>query len=672
MKRLLFVLALILSLAANVRAAIIYVECSITDTGGTGASGDPYHALDDALDNAAPGDIIYVSGICREQVLTIADANVTIRTTPGDTNNALITGGSSTIGDSGVTTGVVLWKGLSPTWQATSWTDVGAATDGAGGRYWSATINNLSAVSIASVTIGWEANVDIYGRRYGHLRSTPTSAATVASTEGSYWIDTSGTPDIIYVNPYGAVTDMSAKRVRLCRNDEGMNATGIDGITIDRVDFGPHCENSSTNNAGSASWNLIFVGGSNITVENCNFWDCGRHAVGWTNATSNQTIQNCVVRNCWAGGARYSDNTLYVVQTGSGGTIRDVLFDQCTASCYGRLDEAGTDLDSIAAYVGFYAHGAADVIKGLTFTRCYVQGFSDTDINVQGWGIEDTTNAANYRNFDTYPVKLIECKALGIEAAVTSSRSIAMKRCWFNTEDYAATANAGMNSYTTSCLWPNGTNARMYAESCVFVTNTGQASGDERAINWEGQLCLLNNVFIDYNTLTNPAARYDVFIREGTNEDELYVVQNIFARYLKSTGLAVTTAAGLLLTYDADVTFASNCWIGMSVPGMPAAAGGSAAIDTWVEWFAIETAAASDQYATASVGLQLKYPLFSTLTGEMVPGTLMSRYRSIRSTFLPEYGINENEYNGQWGPFQFGDQLEFGGGDTTIRNRSRP
>ena len=698
MKRLIAALVVLLALVAvPARAAEWYVEGDPDDVNGVGSSADPFHSLTSAIAAASAGDTIYIKGVIREDVITISKS-LNFKKWQGFANNALVTGNSTSVEDPGITTGSVLWRGMTPTWAATTWTNVGAATDGAGGRYFSITINNLSSVSIASVTVDWERNIDIYGRRYGHLLLV-ANAAAVASTDGSYYIDTTPNPDVLYVNPYGRVDatatpasnipDMTYKVVRLVRHNEGMSATAVDNISFERIDFGPFCEPTATNTAGSAAWCLLFVGSSNVHLDHCNFWDGGYHCVGWTTSTNGDVEENLLVENCLASGLATAAGTVFVTHSGgTGGIVRNAVYRNCTALVHGLLSENLVDLTPVATQLmGFYSHGATNSIQGLTYENCFVRGFSDTTVNVRAWGCDSSPAATDSKSFKTYPIKLIDCEAIGAASAVTTTNAAAIKRCRFNTEDYALDNALGENASTCSGFWVQGASAQFYAESSVLITNTGQSGTDNRVIGWQGDCMMVNCAIIDYNTIAT-LARYDVFLREESNSDVLDLRQNIFARYNKTTGLemrpgltgsSVNQTSAIYLSPNASDVYINNVIIGCLQ--MQKNDGFNAAYDTFAEWKATyDTSLIVDTNYfppldidpnTSDPSYFLKLYLFELQTGRQSPGSWFDKYRNVRTTYQPEMGINGRKYNGNIGPYQWGDVV-LTGPLSPIRNRSRP
>ena len=697
MKRLILALILLLVLVAvPARAAEIYVSCSGTAVGGDGSSGDPYRDMTTALAHASTGDTIYVTGNCREYPLTITDNFVTIKTLAGTVTPALITGNSTS-----PQANVLLWKkdtdadgdvdatdqaAAIPEWAETSW----AKTAGTGdGEYFEIDIRDIADSDIASVTINYETSMDQYGRRYGHLRkatSVSGGGSDVASTDGSYYLDTSGTPERLYVNPEGDVGGaMTGKTVRVARNDCGLYANGTNGLTLEKIDFGPFCENSSSNTGTGAAWCVLLDGVSNVYVDRCRFFDAGRHAFGWTSG-SGTTVENCLVKNCFATGIRYSDSTTFVVNTGNGGVIRNVTFEDCTVISCGPLTEYDsstglTDLYTTGENICYYAHGASGgdpEIESLTFKRCIAKGFDDTDMSIQAFGADYADSAADYTKFKNYPVKIIECEAYGVDSIGYINGGMAIQRCRFNTEAFAT--GGGMNSTTVGGLWVGNATSNLYMESTVIVTNTAQAGNSNRVFNWSGEMCLVNNLILNYDPDMD---NFNYIIWPGSAANtKLRCYQNIFACMSKTTGLAeddgwLFNFAPIVGGNITEIDVKGNAYIGISKPS------GSTSYDTWAEYAGDSSADEnewqssgffSDQYQSNSLAANIKFAILDQSRGDHGFSTILDIYRSMRTTYVPEMGINYHEYDGQFGPYQWGDNLldRIGVGPFPFRNRSRP
>lgn len=314
-------------------------------------------------------------------------------------------------------------------------------------------------------------------------------------------------------------------------------------------------------------------------------------------------------------------------------------------------------------------------VKGLTYERCAVVGFNDADMNLQGWGTSNSLSASNYTNFNSYPVKLIDCYATGVDSILYCDGSSAIRRGQFNSEAFKT--DGGMNSTTVSGFWSGNSATTMMLDSCVVATDTSQSGGSNRIINWEGELCLLNNAFLNYDTDMS-AFNYIIWPGSSTNT-KFRCYQNIFAVMNKSTGLADDN--GWLFNFNpivggsiTEIDIKGNAYIGISKPS------GGTSYDTWTEYAndgsddGNEWTGSfyfSDQFQSNSLGASIKFTVSNTTTAQHQWSNFLDIYTNPRTSYLPGPGVNGREYDGHYGPYQWGD-LVTNVAIPPVRNRSRP
>ncbi len=647
-------------------ASTYYVN---SGTGGSdaadGSASTPWKTITFALTQVAAGDTLNLTGIFREFLLTVPVADLTIQKDPEASGRPLITGHSTPPS----TNGTRLWNDSADyTWAGATWTADGTA--------FYAVANALPA-DIVGATINWETSIDAYGRRYGHL-TLATDLADCKATENSYWIDT-GTSRL-YVNPAGSPANMTGLTVRLIRGGSGLTAVAKHGLRLSNLDFGPH----SDPDANTTAYNVVLDACHDVTIDGCRFFDGGYHNMGWTGSGS---VLRCTISNSHAYGCRNTGATNWVVHS-IDGTIEDVEYINCSAHCYGRLYPDGTEIAADAAGTpkGFYSHGSGDpeTIVDLEYINCDVYAYGSS-VGVIAFAASDTVPATDWTRFDTYPVRLTDCRALDVGCIVTSGGSIAIRRGQFNAEDFA---NGHGDNTGTTAMWNGGTAACMYVEAAQIVVNTGvAASGSRNLINWRGSLCMLNCLCVDYSTL-NTISREDFFIAKTTGATRIKVLGNIFARLNKSTFVAASTGTFCNFSpvvagpnWDSnltDVDIKGNCYIGITVPGYPA----TAAFDTMTEWFSpaneynmaeTDGTGLSDQYPTAN-NTALRFFPIETVFCTPSQGWLANVTKYPRTSYEPQGGINGQRYDGSYGPFQEGNKFtgyKVGFGARRDRARSR-
>lgn len=647
----------------------IYCNATSGSDSNDGSEGSPYLTLNKALaiidaDTTSTAWVVNLTGTFREFLNTITKSNVTIQTDPASTTRALLTGGST----APAANGTRMWKDSgSYTWASASYT-----TDG---NAFYASANALPA-DIVGVTINWETSTDAYGRRYGHLVAAADLTA-VKATDKSYWIDT--TNKRVYVNPNGSPGSMSGLTMRVIRGGSGLTATaGLSNITINNLDFGPHCDADPDTTA----YNLVFDSVSYVTISGCRFYDGGYHNMGWTGSGD---VKNCIISNSHAYGCRNSGATAWVVNS-TAGVIEDVEYINCTAHLYGRLDEAGTEtaFSGTPAPKGFYSHGPGSgnaTIRKLTYRNCDVIAYGSTLYSI-GWGSQDSTLVDDYTYFKGYPIKIIDCRGYNLGCIFSMGGCAAVQRGYFNAEDFV---NGHGDNTGTVCIWQSSTSGAMYIEAAQLVTNTGVvASGSRNFINWRGALCLLNCLLVDYSEL-DTLSRTDYFIQKTTGATKIKMLQNIFARMSKTTFTPASTGsfcnfypvvAGA--NWDSnltDVDIKGNAYIGITKPGWP----GGTPYDSFAEWATddgfnqAETAGTmiSDQYPTAN-NRNFRFAPFETVFATPRQGWLANVTKNKRTGYAPEQGINGQRYDGSIGPYQEGDKFTgFNIGFGARRDRSR-
>ena len=256
----------------------------------------------------------------------------------------------------------------------------------AGGEAWSAATEPRYQTSLPSglsiqticLSFGDPAARDVYGRYKVHLRKSTDGAAVQTPNTFDYDAATG----VLSVNIRGENFDPDTFA---CPLEYCLAGTYAGGNGIIRAE---NCTNCTIRGIKGRNYILtnqpgyfVFMSGSGNVIEDCEFFGCGWHHVGFVASGPSAANANNTIRRCtfWGGGAGIgttagTQTTFYA----NGGNVVNGLIEDCEYHCYKMLDPEGVEWGNAEMH-GSYAHTSSGVFTTeLKHRRCRFYSYTDT------------------------------------------------------------------------------------------------------------------------------------------------------------------------------------------------------------------------------------------------------------------------------------------------------
>jgi hypothetical protein len=385
--------------------ATYYVDAQNGSDAAAGTDVAPWQTLTHAKDNSTDGDTLKLLGTFRE-----ADVDFGGRT--------------------GVTIepwGAGPWYMRNTALHVTGWTDVGGLVY---------TKNIGAGLSVKCLITDWNASKNANGQHFGHVQAL-SAVINVGTTDNS-WFYNSGT-GLLTVR-IGANIDPATVQTEIGFGGSSalISAQGCTNCVIDGGDMGPNCD-GTPGNGYSIKWS-----GEGNRVTNCTDTDCGYHGPGLV-ADGSQTLNgntcvNYVSSGSWGDGST-AQLSRFVTYIGTG-TASGNYYARCDA--YKTLPLLRDGVTYMTAPVsggtafkgsgGWFWHTGGGTHASITHYRCRSIGISGgTVLGSVDFSGQDANQPTDWTNWNTYPVKNIECSVVfgdsNLAPGASTNSSQAFVRC---------------------------------------------------------------------------------------------------------------------------------------------------------------------------------------------------------------------------------------------------
>lgn len=432
----------------------------------------PKKNLSSLLGSVTPtvSDTVYIAGIQVGSFTCVAR----IVQWP-DQSQAYTVGSVAPTDDSGLT-----WSLNVDTWSVTIGTNkvLGTYDPDAGGV--------LTSIDHGNVVAKWLSRVDSYGRHYGWYKWGSLSGGRLTANKRVFYDQASG---VLYIRDdslfTGGVTPNTLTGMDAVRYVTGDTyQIGVDQRTsstcrgISGIIGGHYCTRADNTNSVPPSYG--YIGGGDVIVENCEFWDCEVHGIVF----SNDPNTNCRGSNVkvWGGGT-YNGYSAIVTHNGGATVASDVTGTRVTGFNvfpYGLLDPDGVPHDATVGLNALYAHtkgvggGTIDDVEFANGVIRFVENkgsaFNAADTN---------STISNVDSYDAFPFRVKNVIVYGQKTTSYIQGNVALRRVF--TDSTACALQASLD--VTAVIFAVGAGFTCLMDACVHVTNTDIPSGtDDRII----------------------------------------------------------------------------------------------------------------------------------------------------------------------------------------------
>lgn len=638
MKRIIVLLLALVFAVNSFAGTVYYVDASGGNDSNNGTTtGTPFLTLAKCVTVAAAGDTFNLKGTFRE---------------------------SADFRDKGNNITIQQWAGQTAAWIRGDTVLSSFTIDGTSNNY-NATV--ASGLTIATVTVNWDSQVNSQGQHYGHLTKASSKANCQATNDSWYY---SGTELNVRI---GANLNPSGYTVTYVGAASGKNGldVGSNGVTpgvgylVKNITFALW-----SYSAAGTGYGLRLFSTQNSLADGNTYYDCGYHSQGIVNYNG-IPVRNVWEKNSSAYGIVAGGDSHYVVYADTGGCDSDSGFENCFALTRPFLGRDGNPIHNgaSATMIGFACHtgnGAVSYnIKNFIVKDCLVvmgtthASTTNRMIAFRTAGVADPGNPLDWR---TYGAKFIRADVQSGVSCLTKSHAAFVYCNW----DFSLAGSTGAASDSNGGAIGDNASADR-AQSILFYgcdiradLNTGSGSHGcmfyvrgNTALGASGR-CTIR--FIGCSVLNTSTNSTDAKVRaifdhstDNTCASGIYARQSIFGHAIPTgTNLNNFTwnNGGITLPDKFNI---KDCWI-INVASTRYSSHTSYDQDT--EWFNAST-------GIDPTGLYGTVSPFRSQFG--VGGLQLNGYgRSTKKFLSPNIieGINRRQYGGShnYGAYQYGKE----------------
>ena len=497
-----------------------------------------------------------------------------------------------------------------------------------------------------------------------------SSRANCQATDGTWFYDTSTTPDRLYVNaPASGDADISATSEVYTVSLGGTNINGITftsctDCTIDGIDFANWC----TPGPAQGGWSVRFAGSCARCIhKNGTTWNAGRHVSGVVGGSQGCKVLSHTALGMHSDGNETSLNPFVIAATNGQGSITSGEMSYNTFHAHNLLQPGGTTpVDTSAtSFQLLQTHGdGSDTIGGVDCVANVMVGYSVTDSRTtdryQYASVQDTASFTDNGSFSAYPVRFTGagltpvCRgsrgpydgAVGNKTLIGGSGDFAVRRAFFRVDGW------GSSITSASYLVQSENAVRHRYDDCVFWADMDACSAARCGIFYceaVGGVIELNRCTVYIDGVTTGLRTPTIFWAVESTTKKFQLRQCIFDSETLARFGRMSTASGGATVWDVEDCWYENCSDSEFLDPLNA----DAAINTKAEWTSVidpdgvyDTDPGFTAEASADLSLDRDGEAWST--------------RKVLTAGANSQGIDGKPYSGAYGAYQESDNAPRG------------